>query len=418
MTIGRNLLHGSLAATVVYGGMYLLFLGRLHNAEARILLEKKQLEDSAFSSELRLDHYVGDKPDRLALQQTHHLPDESKFTKTEVVTMFLYKRKLSYDMPKPGYWDILLEKVQVEDHNNRIRALVRDRLNKELSNYHQVKELLGNRDLAYFTVEKPASEDCRRLYPGTASLFAHELAIRDAAGFGRATSASLREAQRRSAEHGAAYESALAKAKRDLSWTAYRDLERECERSGVYSSGSMIATFEGPNMGRVTYEVPTSAFDAAAFQKILNRTYATMYANNALSTGSQPWAYCYGTSNHCGGSNCSEIVVNCGGSDVIVTIKDRTDQVVRHAYIRAASRYTFHLPNGSYQPFFYYGKGWNPKREMKRVACGMLMGGFVSNESVGKDDQQYLNNTILTYTLVETTFGNFNTMPSNTNEAL
>ncbi len=143
-----------------------------------------------------------------------------------------------------------------------------------------------------------------------------------------------------------------------------------------------------------------------------------MYANNSLATGNKPWAYCYGSYNQCGGYDCSEIQVKSGGSDVVVTIKDGKGEVVRHAYIKRHSTYTFNLPNGRYQPFFYYGKGWNPEKEMKQVACGMLKGGFISGEHVGKDDLQFLNNNILTYTLVETTFGNFNTQPSSTSEAL
>ena len=105
------------------------------------------------------------------------------------------------------------------------------------------------------------------------------------------------------------------------------------------------------------------------------------------------------------------------GVKSVVTIK-KEDKVVRHAYICAGSSYTFELPNGTYQPFFYYGKGWNTEKEMKRADGTIILGGFVANESFGKDDPQSLNNNILEYQLILQQDGNFSTRPSNSMEAL
>lgn len=91
---------------------------------------------------------------------------------------------------------------------------------------------------------------------------------------------------------------------------------------------------------------------------------------------------------------------------------------MRHAYIGAGHRYIFHLSNGTYQPFFYFGKGWNPYRVMKQASCGELKGGFVSNEHFGKDTPQNLFDAILTYELVLQVNGNFSTRPSSASEAL
>ncbi|MDH6311607.1 hypothetical protein M2137_000357 [Parabacteroides sp. PFB2-10] len=142
------------------------------------------------------------------------------------------------------------------------------------------------------------------------------------------------------------------------------------------------------------------------------------YINNSLSTGSTPYSYCYGKNKSCSEYGCSQIKVTTPyNSDVLVTIK-RNDIVVRHAYIKAGSSYTFEIPDGTYQPFFYYGKGWNPEKVMKQTSSGTLKGGFISNESFGKDSPQRLSNEILEYRLILQHNGNFSTQPSNVNDAL
>lgn len=141
------------------------------------------------------------------------------------------------------------------------------------------------------------------------------------------------------------------------------------------------------------------------------------YINNSLQTGATPYAYCFGANKSCSDHGCSEIKVKTPyNSDVMVTIK-KNDKVFRHAYIKAGNQYTFELPNGKYQPFFYYGKGWNPEKVMKETDCGSLKGGFVSGEDFSKDEAQILNNTILNYELILQQQGNFRTKPSDPEEA-
>lgn len=142
------------------------------------------------------------------------------------------------------------------------------------------------------------------------------------------------------------------------------------------------------------------------------------YINNTLRTGATPYAYCYGRNRSCSGSRCSEISVRTPStSDVLVTIKS-DGEVVRHAFISKGSTYKFKLPNGIYQPFFYYGKGWNPEKVMKQSKCGTIKGGFLEREVFGKDSPQSLVNNILSYELILTQNGNFSTRPSNSSEAL
>lgn len=142
------------------------------------------------------------------------------------------------------------------------------------------------------------------------------------------------------------------------------------------------------------------------------------YINNSLSSGSTPYSYCFGRNGSCSEWGCSQIKVRTPyNSDVLVTIK-KGEKIVRHAYIKGGSSFTFELPNGTYQPFFYYGKGWNPEKVMKQTDCGILKGGFIANEDFGKDSPQTLSNNILEYELILQQSGNFSTQPSNVNEAL
>jgi hypothetical protein len=142
------------------------------------------------------------------------------------------------------------------------------------------------------------------------------------------------------------------------------------------------------------------------------------YINNRLNTGYTPYDYLYGDDNDCSGHECSQIKVKTpDNSDVLVTVK-KNNKVIRHAYIRAASSYTFEISNGVYQPFFYYGQGWNPEKIMKETSDGILKGGFVESEYFGKDDPQSLHNNILEYVLILQQNGNFSTKPSNAEEAL
>ncbi len=152
-------------------------------------------------------------------------------------------------------------------------------------------------------------------------------------------------------------------------------------------------------------------------QEKLNQAIRDKYISNSLSTGTTPYAYCFGSNNTCSDNGCSQIKVKTpNNSDVLVTIK-RNTKVYRHAYIKAGSNFTFELPNGIYQPFFYYGKGWNPEKIMIETDCGTLKGGFVAEEQIGKDSPQSLNNNILEYELILQQNGNFSTSPSNSEEA-
>lgn len=143
------------------------------------------------------------------------------------------------------------------------------------------------------------------------------------------------------------------------------------------------------------------------------------YINQSLKTGAMPYVHCLGKNNKCHHFGCSSIKIQAPiNSDVLVTIK-KNGHVFRHAYIQANDHYTFEVPDGVYQTFFYYGKGWNPNKKMKKTNQGcILKGGFTANEHVSKSDYKQLKNNALTYELILQPNGNFRPTPSNIEEAL
>lgn len=146
--------------------------------------------------------------------------------------------------------------------------------------------------------------------------------------------------------------------------------------------------------------------DAKANQKRLKKL-----ATNRLEHGDQPYSYLYGSNSYYGRSAIK--VVAPKNSDLVVLIKEDNSvgEVVAHAYLRSGCSYTFNLPNGTYQTFFYYGSGWNPKKKQ-----GEVTGGFINNETFSKDNPQDLFDAELTYTLQLTTAGNFRTKGSSRGE--
>ena len=139
------------------------------------------------------------------------------------------------------------------------------------------------------------------------------------------------------------------------------------------------------------------------------------YANYSLPHGSLPYQRYYGSNSSCYSYGCSAISVRASNnSDVVVIIKaqNANGRVVGHAYLRAGNSYTFELPNGTYQTFFYYGKGWYPEKNMN----GGVKGGFLNDEVYSKDNPQTLIDQELTYSLVLQQHGNFHTKSSSSSE--
>lgn len=139
------------------------------------------------------------------------------------------------------------------------------------------------------------------------------------------------------------------------------------------------------------------------------------YLDCHLETGDTPYKEFYGSNYVCSRNQCSAMEVTApDNSDIVVIIKrdNEKGKVISHAYIRAEHKYSFDLPNGTFQPFFYYGEGWNPEKEMGNG----VKGGFVKYESFSKDNPQAINDCVLSYVLRLQRDGNFQTKGSSKSE--
>lgn len=137
------------------------------------------------------------------------------------------------------------------------------------------------------------------------------------------------------------------------------------------------------------------------------------YTGYSLPHGSLPYESYYGSNSSYGHSTITVQASN--NSDLVVIIKEDNSEgrVINHAYLKAGGSYSFSMPNGTYQVFFYSGKDWYPEKEMK----GGIKGGFLTNEQFSKDSPQTLNYSELTYSLVKRKYGNFHASGSNGAEA-
>ena len=191
-----------------------------------------------------------------------------------------------------------------------------------------------------------------------------------------------------------------------------RQRELESERRRIESEKR--AADEAAELARQSRERKAREERARKERKRRARLLATHLPN-----GAQPFATCWGWNQSCETRGCSEIVVIADRNyDVLITIKEdnRWGDVVRHAYVRAGGRKTFEMPNGTYQPFFTYGKGWDEDEKSPIKGCSKR-GWFVEQLDPSKHDPVRLSNDVLTYTLQVSTGGNFSTRPSNDAEA-
>ena len=121
------------------------------------------------------------------------------------------------------------------------------------------------------------------------------------------------------------------------------------------------------------------------------------YGENSLAMGEEPYKAFWGTSRKSKSKFNSDIVIQAPVAfDMVAVVREKNEEggVVSHAYIKADSTYTIQVENGTYQLFFYIGKGWNPNKKMEDK-----VGGFVRNETFSKDEPVNLSNEVINYKL-------------------
>ena len=132
------------------------------------------------------------------------------------------------------------------------------------------------------------------------------------------------------------------------------------------------------------------------------------YIDNRLQTGDSP----YKNIRLSGNESTIKVKTPAGDENDVVVIIKHNGKIVRNAYIQGGDSYQFSVPNGTYQVFFYGGKGWNPDKKM----AGGYTGGFITNESFSKDNAVTLDYQGLNYELIPQRNGNFNTELSSETE--
>ena len=134
------------------------------------------------------------------------------------------------------------------------------------------------------------------------------------------------------------------------------------------------------------------------------------YINNQLKTGSKPYKKYY--KSHTGDNY---LDFKTSGCDYVIIVRNYSNShVVNHIYVRANETGRLYLPNGTYNIYFYGGKGWNPNKEKSHVR-----GGFVSeNGPIQKDEYVRLYDQYGEYTLYPVQNGNLHLEESSEEEAL
>lgn len=393
--------------------------------------EKFQISISNFES-TQNQNYIKEKDnfisqlsvgDKSILQQFNEQYDESKaIINSDTTFRFFYiSKKINYKKASTGYLKCLNEKCILDIKNKTVQSKYIGKEKEFKSKYKSTfdfwEKLLNEKKL---TLRIKRLEECSNFFPEYYELIYDDKFWKDFEKLLTTYNSEIRKSQINNQKAENQYNSNLSTTRRSLNENVkdYFDSMIENKKSRILQTVSESKTFNSTFLGLVTYEVNNTIYDKQTFNEIAELAFEEQWKTNSLRTGAMPYANCYGTNNYCSDWGCSQIQVLTGGSsDVLVTIKNTNGIVVRHAYINGGNSFTFNVPDGSYQVFFYTGSGWNPNKKMPSSSCSSLRGGFVSNEDVSKDNYINLNNQVMTYELILQESGNFNTKPSSPTEA-
>ena len=397
-----------------------IFKNRLAEFEVSIKkYETEQLEYFKIEKEKRITQFS----DEGLLDYFNQYFEESKYIyEKDTVFSFLYlSGSVKFKTGQFKYLDCLYEKCIVEKQNETAQILIEN-------NEKELEKKFGSTFTSWYPKLKDEKllqktsriGNCSDFYSDLYEISFDKDAWSEFEKFLTTYDSEIKAAETQSKQAETHFSNSVSSTKRSLKSGVinYFETRLSNNKSQILSTESESKTFNSPTLGIITYNVTKTSFNKQAFQSVADDAFEEQWKYNSLSTGSMPYSSCYGSSNSCGGWGCSQIKVITGGSgDVLVSIKNNSGRVVRHAYIKGGYSYTFNVPDGSYQVFFYSGTGWNPNKQMPSSSCSYLKGGFVSNESVTKDNYINLYSQIMTYELILQQQGNFSTKPSSKNEA-
>ena len=406
------------AVLILFGSTYMIFNNQVTSTKIQIEQEDEQsLRNFMSLKQSYLANFKKSYPSKTSLFNDYFKPANAKISRDTLICFFVYNSKMQKAGYDPKYYDCLIGKCESNIENSKVEEAVLSQLRKRKRVYGKKADLwfekIGKDKFLNTTI---LAENCDTYFTSTSKLSINNVAFSEFDNFLQERNRAEKKLQRQSEKSLVDYRAQVRKAKNSLTSSGKRLLDRELQSSELTVEETTSLNFRGDVLGLINYAIPVTTYDINQFNTILDDIYLEQYKDNSLSTGTKPYAYCFGSNNSCS-NGCSQISVQTPyNSDVLVTLK-KGGSVYRHAYIRAGNSYTFKFPNGTYQAFFYYGKGWNPNKFMKNTSCGELNGGFLADEHFGKDVPQSLYNQILSYELILQQNGNFSTRPSNKDEA-
>ena len=370
---------------------------------------------------------------------------ERKFTKDSIINFFIYSKNIPLELYKPDFFqcvyynavnsDAYWNHYTVEQGKTKVNGevlppylemLERTKQNHRVSDeeFEDLIQMVGG--LKSFQKEKPSSIDnkCKKCLENYQTTFeTNTLAIIDFYNFTDEYLALKNKIDKQNASYLRKYDKAYRTLTTGMRKSVREKLNLKLKKKPVSVKKSISNVYSGlkEGLGNISYSIDQYQDNLTELKDYVNETYASYYSTNSLNTGATPYKYCYGRNpSYCssyGYSECSFIDIKAPyNSDVVVIIK-KYNRAYAHAYIKAGGYYKFKLGNGSFQTFFYYGKGWNPNKYIKDGSCGKITGGFVKNESLDKSDVIRLNNSSMSFTLYPVKNGNFKPKASNKNEA-
>jgi hypothetical protein len=428
-----------------FGAPYIYFLTKVSTFKNEIprLVDETEYNQNS-SRKIWEAKFLENQPEIVA----KHLSDDTnkgfnfkesdrKYTKDSLINFFIYSKTIPVVLYKPDFFQCVYYNAVNSDNfwNHYIVDLGKGKRNgkplppylemlKKTKKKHRVSDkefeefiqMVGG--LKAFQQEKPSSIDdkCKKCIENYQTAFeTNTVAIVDFYAFVDQYLGAKKRIGKYNRGILEKYNSKYKIQTAGMNSSMRSKLKEKIKEKPLLTSNEVTEVFSGfkEGLGDISYSFNESEEDLTPLKGYVNEIYASYYASNSLYNGATPYKYCYGASNN---GYPSKVNIKSGNSDVIVTIK-KQGKVYRHAYIKAYSNYTFKVADGSYNVYFYYGKGWNPKKFMKNTNCGRLVGGFVSNVSVDKDMYLSLNNQYMTYTLTSVKNGNFSPKTSSINEA-
>lgn len=332
--------------------------------------------------------------------------------------LFPFRKTMEFTHYDIAYIQCLHDKILIDQGNQSMREEIKKRESNMKLRYGAEFDYWYEMLSADIFCDVLTDSDCNGFFPEIYTLRINENAWSEFQSFLSKYSGDIFKVEEYRENAYRRFNSERLSAQRQLLSETREFFHREMDsaKTNILKTESIEYTYSSASLGIIKYVIEETSYDDVLFQRVFDNVLREQWRNNRLPHGAMPYANCFGRANSCSGWGCSQIDVKSGGSDVVVLIKNAQGNTVRHGYIRAGRTLSFHVPNGRYQVYFNYGKGWNPDKAIEGAVCRNLRGGFVENVQYTKDSYESLYNQILTYTLISQAGGNFRERSSSESE--